>query len=360
MRYFWALRETILLTKSFDTFVKVCTLSIKIWDLKRDWLHPHFTDLAPLIPDQLFLSFNRNGIGVVGLDLTESLDCTFDYENPKQITLDSQNWWHNYGGVMSGDKVVACGDQSCYSLTQEAGLDFVASLSMSREFAAAITINDDTLFVAGGRIEGRSVTISDFIRPGQVPASVPGPELPYPVDGHCFVKINETTAYLFGGLDETDFETNKTAFYDIANNRFIEGEPRNIKQYDAACQLLVIDGVSYVVAIGGEGEEKGKCWVWNSITESWKNEEPIFDYDPVDAGIIKANGVDNGFFIFGGYTDLQEDTLPAIYFVTYDPISGFTSQLLEQRLPWDFSTYVELPDSWKKDVTCIETTYQGE
>ena len=58
-----------------------------------------------------------------------------------------------------------------------------------------IVADYDEVVSDGGRLE-RTEIISKT-------EAFPGPDLPYPVDGHCIVKLSEESFYLLGGTTHT-------------------------------------------------------------------------------------------------------------------------------------------------------------
>ncbi len=70
-------------------------------------------------------------------------------------------------------------------------------LTVPRTYASSVVLNGDTLFVAGGSDGGIYRDTTEFITPGK--ETLPGPNLPKDLYGHCITPINDTHLALLGG-----------------------------------------------------------------------------------------------------------------------------------------------------------------
>ena len=118
-------------------------------------------------------------------------------------------------GGLIGNTVLICGGygrfnslhkyvDGCYSMTSQK-VTLVTHMSVKRFYAASIVLNDNTLWVAGGKYRGiykstEYVTIS---------GTLPGPDLPFPLYHHAMVAINSTCSMVIGGRGEYNVENLK-------------------------------------------------------------------------------------------------------------------------------------------------------
>ena len=120
-------------------------------------------------------------------------------------------------GGLIGNTVLICGGRGrlnssyrdsyvddCYSMTSQK-VTLVTHMSVKRLYAASIVLNDNTLWVAGGKYSGiykstEYVTIS---------GTLPGPDLPFPLYHHAMVAINSTCSMVIGGRGEYNAENLK-------------------------------------------------------------------------------------------------------------------------------------------------------
>ena len=75
--------------------------------------------------------------------------------------------------------------------------------------------------------------------------SQPGPDLPLKLAGHCLVKINETTIFMGGGLD------NKNFYFHILDQTWIPAPSFNIPRFLQGCALQESDGYHLIFVAGG-------------------------------------------------------------------------------------------------------------
>ena len=79
-----------------------------------------------------------------------------------------------------------------------------------------------------------------------------GPDLPYPVRGHCIVKVSEETVLLTGGASNAKTNKRQTWFYNTFSNwtrgpNMIEGRERH------GCSSFWLDGEQIIAVSPGYG-----------------------------------------------------------------------------------------------------------
>jgi hypothetical protein len=160
-------------------------------------------------------------------------------------------------GGFIGNNVIICGGlgsskvDECYSLTSSKKATIVPHMSVEREHAASIVLNDTTLWVTGGwnsQLLGNNgpLASSDFVT---MVGTISGPALPVTLYRHTIVAINSTVSMVIGGADAS-----ASTFYYKHN----EGEWRNgpslIEAREDHASGIVTDEVTnenFVAVTGG-------------------------------------------------------------------------------------------------------------
>ena len=160
------------------------------------------------------------------------------------------------GGVI-GDTVIICGGwggfaflDECYSLTSEKATLFT-HMSVGRECAAGIVINDNTLWVTGGWYNGYLAS-TEYVT---VTGTMLGPDLPIALSYHAMVAINRTCSMVIGGYSMPNGYSPSTFFYDHNEEKWING-PSLIQARDGHAVGIVTDEVTgehFVTVTGGVG-----------------------------------------------------------------------------------------------------------
>ena len=117
-------------------------------------------------------------------------------------------------GGLIGNTVLICGGygkrnssyrrsslDDCYSMTSQK-VTLVTHLSVKRFNAASIVLNDNTLWVTGGRYS-RILPSTEYVT---ISGTLPGPDLPFPLYDHALVAINSTCSMVIGGRGEYNVE----------------------------------------------------------------------------------------------------------------------------------------------------------
>ena len=152
-----------------------------------------------------------------------------------------------------------CVDE-CYSLTSEKAT-LVTQMSTKRWKAASIVINDDTLWVTGGKNglgTGGYLASTEYVR---MTGSMLGPDLPMALGYHKMVAINSTCSMVIGGQNSYSYHDASyaydffasTFFYDHNEGEWITGPSlMEARRFHAAG--IVTDDVTdehFVAVTGG-------------------------------------------------------------------------------------------------------------
>jgi N-acetylneuraminic acid mutarotase len=111
-------------------------------------------------------------------------------------------------GGLIGNTVLICGGygslnssysksylDDCYSMTSQK-VTLVTHMSVKRYHAASIVLNDNTLWVTGGKNSGGSLASTEYVT---ISGTLPGPDLPTTLFQHAMVAINSTCSMVIGG-----------------------------------------------------------------------------------------------------------------------------------------------------------------
>ena len=133
---------------------------------------------------------------MVDLAIKSDSSCKNWAEFPKDV--DSAT-----GGVIK-ETVVICGGRipsetfaECYSLNGKVAT-LITHMSAKRAQSASLVINGASLWITGGLSldTGSRLASSEYIT---LEGSIPGPDMPIPVNSHALVAINKTCSLLIGG-----------------------------------------------------------------------------------------------------------------------------------------------------------------
>ena len=171
------------------------------------------------------------------------------------------NHWPNFpigvevatGGLI-GDTVIICGGHDvlyssvdeCYSLTSEKAT-LVNHMSVGRQYAASIVINDNTLWVTGGQYGGYLAS-TEYVT---VTGTMLGPDLPMALSYHAMVAINSTCSMVIGGYSHGIFAS--TFFYDHNEDEWINGPSLMQARYSHAAGIVTdeVTDEHFVAVTGG-------------------------------------------------------------------------------------------------------------
>ena len=122
-----------------------------------------------------------------------------------------------------------------------------------RSYAASVALDQNTLWIVGGRDEHfNDLRSTEFIKLGQ--PSVKGPELPFRIFGHSMIQYNEKSIYIIGGWQNDSSFSNKTWIVDPTNEfQITEGPSLNNGRAGHGCAKMTLNGRTVLVVAGGFG-----------------------------------------------------------------------------------------------------------
>ena len=193
---------------------------------------------------------NQRTSEMIDLAIKSDSSCKNWAEFPKDV--DSAT-----GGVIK-ETVVICGggipgesSDECYSLNGKVAT-LITHMSAKRAYAASLVINGASLWITGGwSSDTGRLASSEYIT---LEGSIPGPDMPIPVDSHALVAINKTCSLLIGGRTTGSVTINTVYYFEHEGKNWSQGP--DLKQARRAhTAALVTDETTYdefVVVTGGE------------------------------------------------------------------------------------------------------------
>ena len=159
-------------------------------------------------------------------------------------------------GGFIGDTAIICGGYAggglyvdeCYSLTSKKAT-LVTHMSVERSGAASIVINDNILWVTGGKYSYYGYLAStEYVT---VTETMLGPDLPMTLDSHAMVAINRTCSMVIGGWFYG--VTSATFFYDHNEGEWINGPSLIQERYGHTAGIVTdeVTGEDFVAVTGG-------------------------------------------------------------------------------------------------------------
>jgi hypothetical protein len=156
-------------------------------------------------------------------------------------------------GGLIGDTVIICGGydgssvDECYSLTSEKATLFT-HISVGRDGAASIVINDNTLWVTGG-YNGDRLASTEYVT---VTGTMLGHDLPMALVGHAMVAINSTCFMVIGGYSNNGYSAS-TFYYDRNAKEWINGPSLMQARYGHAAGIVTdeVTDEHFVAVTGG-------------------------------------------------------------------------------------------------------------
>ena len=173
-------------------------------------------------------------------------------------------------GGLIGDTVIICGGwtvDECYSLTSEKAT-LVTHMSVERQYAASIVINDNTLWVTGGLTGGSigfRLASTEYVTET---GTMLGPDLPMSLYLHAMVAINSSCSMVIGGIFTNYYSSSASTFYyDHNEEEWING-PSLMQAREGHAAGIVTDEVTnehFAAVTGGYDYE---LLTWESILDS--------------------------------------------------------------------------------------------
>ena len=161
-------------------------------------------------------------------------------------------------GGLIGDTVIICGGyhvDECYTLTSEKAT-LVTHMSVGRRYAASIVLNDNTLWVTGGRDDNGTIASTEYVT---VTETMPGPDLPMALFLHVMVAINSSCSMVIAGLDSKWDPSASTFFYDCNEGEWINGSSLIQARTSHAAGIVTdeVTGEHFVAVTGGHSDSGG-------------------------------------------------------------------------------------------------------
>ena len=127
-------------------------------------------------------------------------------------------------GVYANGRITICGgtnSNKCYELKKN-GMSFelLQTMGDNRTHARSIVIEGNILVTGGVDENNNKIGSGEFIKQ-QIPNMYI--QLPYPVNEHWFVNINQTTSFLIGGTTSSATASKKTHFFNHFTNEWTSG-----------------------------------------------------------------------------------------------------------------------------------------
>ncbi len=229
----------------------------------------NFFDILTSVHERVFL-LNNHGLGVILVTTgfprdsqtrtTETVDLGEEPEKDQGCLKRAFSDFplpisYATGGLIGGKTPVVCGGtksgrsarQTCYIM--EPGKNPRSKMMLTPRLHSASIGLGSSLFVTGGYGIGSKVLSStEFVHSGQQVGSS-GPSLPIPLNRHCFVRFNSTTALAISGQSDQNQYNGQTYFYWIQDQKWTTGPSVSIPRYSHACGLLKEQEA--IVTIGG-------------------------------------------------------------------------------------------------------------
>ena len=182
------------------------------------------------------------------------------------------------GGVI-GDTVIICGGHDggsnnvdeCYSLTSKKAT-LVTHMSVERQYAASIVLNENILWVTGGYSGAYlsstlGLASTEYVT---VTGTMIGPNLPQALINHAMVAINRTCSMVIGGMISTDYSA-LTFFYHHNEDEWITGSSLMQGRFEHAAGIVTdeVTDEPLVAVTGGRtgGRYYSDGWFYLNSTE---------------------------------------------------------------------------------------------
>ena len=168
------------------------------------------------------------------------------------------------GGILQNQPLIFGGIDSTETSIENVSIigmpNHSSKMMILRNNMSSIVLNKSKIYITGGNgglpLPLRCLKSTEIHSLDQPP--VPGPDLPFIVDGHSMVMVDPKTIYLIGGTQNGQ-TSNKTWIIDPTNDFQIKvGPSLNIARYCHSCSKMRIGGRIFLVAAGGMNSSHGK------------------------------------------------------------------------------------------------------
>ena len=152
----------------------------------------------------------------------------------------------------------------CYSITSQKAT-LVTHMSVERADAASIVLNDNTLWVTGG--VGKYPLRFASTEHVKMSGSMPGPDMPMPLDSHAMAAINSTVSMIIGGFDGSGLDgTSSTFYYNHIEGEWSDGPSLMQSRYHHAAGIVTdeLTNENFVSVTGGYLFAMSQTGIYNS------------------------------------------------------------------------------------------------
>ena len=178
------------------------------------------------------------------------------------------------GALLQNDKPLICGGWNDQLIKNDKcniiGKEGQIQLLEKRAASSSIAIDEDSLWITGGVNDDGHLKTTEFVNIKTL-SSIPGPDLPIELAGHCMVKLNQTTVIVIGGENDNGI-VDKTFLYNIDNPEFEvrSGPTLNLPRDGPGCGAFDLNGkLHLVVASGAHANETTE--IWNTVSgKGWE------------------------------------------------------------------------------------------
>ena len=202
------------------------------------------------------------------IDLSNpNAQCDMLDDYPQKVMLST-------GALLQNDKPLICGGWNDQLIKNDKcniiGHEGQIQLQEKRAGASSIVIDEDTLWITGGVNNDGHLKTTELVNLKTL-SSIPGPDLPIELAGHCMVKLNERTVIVIGGENDNGI-VDKTFLYNIDNPQFEvrSGPTLNLPRDGPGCGAFDLNGkLHLVVASGAHANETTE--IWNTVSgKGWE------------------------------------------------------------------------------------------
>ena len=163
------------------------------------------------------------------------------------------------GGLLQNSPIVCGGWDAQDNISRDCVVIGQPEMEMKmiekRQWAASVALDQNTLWIVGGRDEYSNDLIStEFVKLGQ--PSIKGRDLPFTIWGHSMIQYDEKSIYVIGGWQNEQIFSKKTWIVDPTSEfQITEGPSLNKGRQFHGCAKMTLNGRTILVVAGGLGAE---------------------------------------------------------------------------------------------------------